>query len=201
MEQFAATEKARREFLKQLGGILGLSASASILSMASLNSALAFTRSKEIVAGKLLSIAQMQTLAHVCQTIIPKTDTPGAADLDCHGFIDHQLVAIYGQDKQKEAQKLIDAIDDIASRRFKTAFSQLNGTQQQVCLENIENGKWSNRELIQAFKELKYLNAFGYFTSKVGATQVLTYQPVPGAYIPSIPVTANTTNYGSLAFY
>lgn len=201
MKSIAIKGNSRRDFLKQLGGILGAGASASLLSVASINSALAYNREKNVSEGRLFSSTQLQTLADICQTIIPQTDTPGAADLDCHGFIDHQLMTIYPKDKQNAAIELIDTIDDISQKHLNHKFSKLSVAQQQKCLEQIESGEWADKATINSFKELKYLNAFGYFTSEVGATQVLTYLPVPGGYTPSIPVTAHTKNYGSLAFY
>ena len=194
---------ARRQFLSTLAKVLGAGASASVLSVSGLNAALAYERASNSVTQetKVFSKQQLQTLASICETIIPKTDTPSAAELDCHGFIDNQLNAVHSLKEQQAAIELVGTIDQTAKDKLGQPFVLLPPEKQQQCLIAIEKGKWSNKATIKAFKQLKYLNAFGYFTSEVGATQVLTYMPVPGGYSGSIPVTEHTKNYGSLAFF
>jgi len=195
--------QSRRDFLQTLTKALGTSVFASTLSLTTLNVALAYQRQQfyKLEDGKLFSRAQLETLGHICQTIIPTTDTPGAGEIDCHGFIDHQLFAVHSKAHQMQALALIDTIDAVSITHLKKPFALLIKTQQTSCLINIETGKWANSDTVFQFKQLKYLNAFGYFTSEVGATQVLNYQPVPGGYTPSVPVTAQTTNHGALSFY
>lgn len=191
--------QSRREFITKLGAIMGVGALSTISPLA-VNSAFAYERSatKVISAGKLFSEHQMKVLASVCQTIIPKTDTPGAADLDCHGFIDHQLLAVHPKDDQQNAVAVIDDIDAASQAKYKKSFFNVSSEQQTELLVALEK---EGSENSGRFKQIKYLNAFGYFTSDIGATQVLNYQPVPGGYVGSIPMTENTKNYGSLAYY
>lgn len=191
--------QSRREFITKLGAIMGIGALSTISPLA-VNNALAYARSTSNVvsAGKLFSLHQMKVLASVCQTIIPKTDTPGAADLDCHGFIDHQLLAVHPKEDQKNAITLVDAIDKSSQSKFKKSFFEVSSAQQVELLVALEK---EGSENSGRFKHLKYLNAFGYFTSDIGATQVLSYQPVPGGFVGSVPMTPTTKNSGSLAYY
>lgn len=191
----------RRTFLKTLTKVIGASAGASVLTLTSLNTALAYERSNTLSAGKLFSLEQMKTLASICQITIPKTDTPGAADLDCHGFIEHQLLHVFDKPEQVKTVSLVIEVDATAQRKMSKRFIELSSAQQQQCLLQMETGNWANHETIQQLKQLKSLIVFGYFTSEIGATQVLVYQPVPGGYKGSIPLTPDTKNYGSLAFY
>ena len=191
--------QSRREFITKLGAIMGIGALSTISPLA-VNNAFAYKRSLTTVkrAGKLFSEHQMKVLASVCQAIIPKTDTPGAGDLDCHGFIDHQLLAVHSKQEQQEVVSVVDVIDSSSQSKFNKSFIDISSEQQAEILISIEQQGSVNS---QRFKQLKSLNAFGYFTSDVGATQVLNYQPVPGGYVASIPMTENTKNYGSLAYY
>ena len=162
------SQNDRRRFLKTLTMVIGTGASASlstsfsanatanVLSMANLNTALTYDRAPEssIDHGQLFSQKQMELLATVCQTIIPKTDTPGAGDLDCHGFIDHQLIAVHNQQEQLQAIRLIDKIEDVAHDKYDAPFTRLTQTQQYQCLTNIESGDWSDDTTVKAFKGL-----------------------------------------------
>ncbi|WP_394173585.1 gluconate 2-dehydrogenase subunit 3 family protein [Thalassotalea litorea] len=196
-------EQERRRFIANLTRILGSGAALITINATHVSAALAYQRSlnSSLRAGALLNLEQMQILHDVCQTIIPKTDTPGAADLDCHGFIDHQLSVVHTAAQQRAVIAVLRSIHTISNAQFKLSFTGLNDTQKQQCLENIERGKWGDTKLIENFKFLKSLTAFGYFTSEIGATKVLNYQPVPGGYRGSIPFTNETRNYGSHARY
>ena len=39
---------------------------------------------------------------------------------------------------------------------------------------------------------LKELTLHGYFTSEIGATKALNYDPIPGVWIPDLPIDENT---------
>ena len=53
----------------------------------------------------------------------------------------------------------------------------------------------------QAFKALKSLLVFGFFTTEVGATQALNYQAVPGGFKGSVSYSSLKKSWGSLAYY
>jgi len=42
------------------------------------------------------------------------------------------------------------------------------------------------------FNTLKGLTIGGYFTSEIGATQALAFDPIPGGWIPDMLIDANT---------
>ncbi|QDP00182.1 gluconate 2-dehydrogenase subunit 3 family protein [Thalassotalea sp. PS06] len=191
----------RRQFLNGVTRALGAGAALIIVNGASLSSAFAYQRNVDNRKSKLLNRAQLQTLAQICQTIIPKTDTPGAADLDCHGFIDHQLQVVYGKSQQQAIVEVLGGVEEYCYGQYQLSFTQLQPLQQTECLQDLERGAWGEAQIQEQFAFLKSLNAFAYFTSEVGATQVLNYQAVPGGYQGSIPFTADTKNYGSRAFY
>ena len=197
------TQIDKRKFLSVVGRLIGVGVASSVVTMTGLNTALAYERrfEGEIKAGLLFNEQQMQVLAQVCQVILPKTDSPGGADLDCHGFIDHQLKAVFGRKEQVAAIALIDEIERLSIEHFASSFSQLSAEEQTSLLVDFELGKWTNSQQVREFKQLKQLTVFGYFTTKVGATQVLNYQPIPGGFKGSIPCTEETKNYGSLGFY
>ncbi len=196
-------DKDKRRFISNLKSIMGASVAIGLINTVGLNSALAFERitHASISKGKLFTYEEMVVLASVVQTIIPKTDTAGAADVNCHGFIDHQLSVVHTKAEQEAIKRVIAAIEQRSNEHFKITFSALSPQKKITCLTNIETGKWADQKLISEFKVLKSLNAFGYFTSEIGATQVLDYQAIPGGYRGSVKVTGNVKNPGLLAFY
>ena len=85
----------RRTFLKGLSVALGSTVAANVMAGDKLAMALAYHGSASDKAANLFSPAQRKTLFAVCDAILPKTDTPSATQVDCHGFVEHQLVHCY----------------------------------------------------------------------------------------------------------
>jgi hypothetical protein len=198
------TQQSKRQFLRNLAGLIGASAVVQLTSGNALAEAFSYKANTDSAkqAGKVFSQYQMKTLANICAVVLPKTDTPSASELDVHGFIDHQLAVCYDKKQQQQAIDIIDEIDQKSQQHFSTVFTQLpfeQKTQLLVALEERNLGFSSISK--QQFKALKSLLVFGYFTTEVGATQALSYQAIPGGFKGSIPYNSVGKSYGSLAYY
>ncbi|MBT0584983.1 gluconate 2-dehydrogenase subunit 3 family protein [Alteromonas oceanisediminis] len=191
----------RRHFIKRLSSIVGGSSAIALAGTSQV--ALAYSPRKDSAsqAGKVLSKAQMKTLSGVCAAVLPRTDTPSAADLDCHGFIDHQLAACYEASEHQAVRASLDAIDAYAQKHSQRAFHTLVNAERQAILRKIEKRNGFSEVQKAQFTFVKELLLFGYFTSEVGATEALAYQAVPGGYKGSTPVTEDTKAWGSMNYY
>lgn len=200
---FKSDNQSRRQFIQQLGAVMGAGAAASLLTASSVQAAFAYQRSDgaKIAAGRLFSQTQMQLLAQICDAILPKTQTPSGSEVDCHGFVDNQLMACHSEAEQQAAIHALQEIAQHCKQIHQTAFAHLTNQQQQALLIQIETAQNGSSTSKDDFKRLKALIVFGYFTSEPGATQALTYQMIPGGYKGSIPATADTKAWGSLAYY
>lgn len=184
---------SRRDLLQGLGAILGSAAVAQVAGAAdALEVALAYRAAGDTLAadGRVFSREQLGVLREVCAQVIPATDTPGAAELDVHGFIDNQLFCCHGEAEQSEARAVMDALDRESRARHGAGFVEQDGARRLGLLKDLEQptgGFGANDK--QAFKLLKNLIVFGYFTTEVGATQELAYDPIPGGFKGSIPYT------------
>lgn len=133
-------------------------------------------------------------VSQVAEIIIPKTDTPGAKEVGVPGFIDQMLKEVYVKEDQERFTQGLLAFDDGAKKAYGDAFIDLKDAQQNEYVKKVHADAISaekntkpapKRPFILMMKELTML---GYFTSEVGATQVLQYDPVPGAYKGCIPL-------------
>ncbi len=203
-EQLILKAPDKRRFLQGLAAVLGSATVSGLCAGSALANALTYQAKPDSsnCDGVLFSQSQMKTLAAICQTVIPKTDTPSAAELDVHGFIDHQLVACYSKSQQQQAKQLIDTIDSQSVKRVQKVFYQLSTEQQTELLADLENQfNGFSQQASEQFSKLKALMVFGYFTTEVGATQALSYQAVPGGFKGVIPYQSVGKAYGSLGFY
>jgi gluconate 2-dehydrogenase gamma chain len=187
----------RREALKQAALLMGGTLCAcSILGI-----------EKGYCAGASLSTArrtsvftapQLEVVSRVAEIIIPRTDTPGAIDVGVPQFIDLMLNDVYTQKDRDRYQAGLADLEAAAQSEGGTGFVALASTQQLALVRRFHQAAVAEerqrprgpddhpqRPFILLTKELTLL---GFFTSQVGATQVLQYAAVPGSLHSCIPI-------------
>lgn len=193
----------KRRLVFGLSALMGLSTASELLGGKALSVAMAYEADDGLTKrkGKIFSSQEMATLKEVCQTVIPKTETAGAGDVDVHGFIDNQLFHCFGTREQKQIGKLLRDIDSVAEETDKMLFVDLPSDKKLSLLDRLDRGVLPFSSSQKAvFRSLKPLIVFGYYTSEVGATKELTYLAFPGEYKGSIPYKSVGSAWGSIAF-
>jgi gluconate 2-dehydrogenase gamma chain len=181
----------RREALKRTAWIMG-----GAISAPAIMGVLKGCKAKPTIDWKpvFLSSDQGVLVTQVAEIIIPKTDTPGAKDVGVPGFIDSMLKDVYSKKDQDEFLNGLKAFDDDAKKEYGDPFVELDAEQQSAFVKKIhdaaiEKNKNTTPEPKPPFiLSMKELTVLGFFTSEPGATQVLQYNPVPGAYKGCIPL-------------
>ncbi|MBS1680169.1 MAG: gluconate 2-dehydrogenase subunit 3 family protein [Bacteroidetes bacterium] len=136
---------------------------------------------------------QARLVSEVAEIILPKTDTPGAKEVGVPNFIDRMIADCYDEKDQKTFLKGLTAFDEGTKKMYGDRFIYCEPEQQQAYVlqthqnaVNLAKGdKKAQRPFILKLKELAML---GYFLSEPGATQVLQYNQVPGAYHGCMPL-------------
>jgi hypothetical protein len=133
-----------------------------------------------------LSPAQASIAAAIVDRIIPRTDTPGAADVGVPAFLDR----LYGEFmSDAERQLLIKGLTDVesaAKSTQKASFSSLPADRQDEVLRSIAQAEEGREQ--GSFALLRSVTVLGYFTSEQVGRNVLHYDPVPGRYEACIPI-------------
>ncbi len=136
---------------------------------------------------------QGRLVMEVAEIIIPKTDTPGAKDVGVPGFIDTMLKECYKKEDQDRFLEGLTAFDESAKTAYGDSFIYCNPEQQVELVKKTHDAAVAeakeNREAKRPFILMtKELTLLGFFTSEPGATQVLQYEAVPGAYKGCLPL-------------
>ena len=141
------------------------------------------------LGARVLDAADLDTVAHAAERILPRTESPGAIDAGVPDFI-HRVVADWYSDEERAI--FIDglrALDRDARARFGTAFADASETQQIALLTALEAAgppqsgvPAGGAGTAPFFAKLKELTVLGYYTSEVAANAELVYRPVPGEY-------------------
>lgn len=134
-----------------------------------------------------LSQDEVDMLAEICETILPKTDTPGAKDALCHRYIDEMLTHFYTQEEKDYYKESLKAFNDKSKDKFSKAFVALNVNEREEVLGMLaaeaKEYKDETGKKPHIFKAVQSATVSGYFTSEAGAKGGLCqFLPVPGPY-------------------
>ncbi|CAH0141961.1 gluconate 2-dehydrogenase subunit 3 family protein [Stenotrophomonas lactitubi] len=152
------------------------------------------------------SDADVGTLDEIAETILPRTKTPGAKDAGAGAFMATFVSDCYTARQQATFRAGLADIDKRAGGRFVSLAPQartellrtLDAEARKHAVEVTETGTAEEGEAMpHYFTMIKQLAIFGFFTSKVGATEVLQYVAVPGRYDGDLAYTPGTPAWGT----
>jgi len=173
----------RRNFLGALAGLLGVAALPA--------GALAAP------AAPALSKERMQLIAAVAESYIPRTDTPGAADVGVPGLFAAMLANWAAPDTKTAFLGRLDAIDAAARAEAGKPFAKLTAKQRNAVLKAYDAANFAAPD----YKRMRDLFVILYYNSEPGATVELRYEHAPGPFEPSIPMTAQTRAWAGMSFF
>jgi len=146
-------------------------------------------------------------LAELAETIIPRTDSPGAKEAKVEEAI---LVFLKDCTDRKALNNFLDGLEDIeayAKSNFQKGFVACDAQQKAQILAYFEKkGKQSNGFFgkIQKkvfgksfFDTLKEYTVRGYCTSMTGATQGLSYLFIPGKRLSCVDISPNQKSWAT----
>lgn len=133
---------------------------------------------------------QARLLDVLAELIIPATDTPGAREAGVPQFIDRAVGDYYEKSQVDQLLGGLARMDADARAAHGDSFVALAPEKQVALLTVYDQEAGIAREQGQShfFPALEDMVTVGYFTSEVGATQALKYDPVPGAYHGCVPL-------------
>ncbi len=184
----------RREVLKATSLFVGYALTAGTAS-AILNGCKADTSTGW--KPKSFSADEDNLMAEVCESILPKTDTPGAKDAMCHRWIDEYVSVFKTEDEIKHLKEGLKAFDSHAKSKYSKAFVSLNPTEKEeilaILFKESKDYKDATGKKPHIFNFMRENTISGYFTSEVGAKGGLCdFSPVPGPYQGCLPYTATS---------
>lgn len=201
----------RREALTRIAGLMGGTLSASaLLALDKVYAAGNGVVHDDLLSGhgaaesqtsstqpSALNATQKAIVSGVVDIMIPRTDTPGALDVGVPAFIDLMLREVYLPEDRDRYLAGLGEFDAAASSEHGQTFVALELPQRVALVRKFHDDALGEerrvrgthahlqRPFILMTKELTLLS---FFTSQVGATQVLQYIAVPGGYHGCIPL-------------
>ena len=131
-------------------------------------------------------------IAALAETIIPRTDTPGAKDCKVEDFIIRMIKDCADRKTQNKFIDGLKSLKEYSVNNYNKEYQSCSENQQSLILAHFEKGYNESPGIIGKIKRRYTGNSFfytlkgytveGYCTSQPGATMGLTYIAVPGRY-------------------
>jgi gluconate 2-dehydrogenase gamma chain len=181
----------RREALRRtallMGGVVSAPAIMGVLKGCTAKPGLDFK-------PEFLNADQATVISQISEIIIPRTDTPGAKDAGVPSFIDQMLKEVYSKEDQDRFTSGLTAFNEQARTEYGEDFADLDEEDQTAFVKKAHDEAIKAEKTIKPVPTrpfilmMKEMTMLGFFTSEPGATQVLQYVPVPGAYKGCVPL-------------
>ena len=164
-----------------------------------------------------LNATDFALLSAVAETIIPRTDTPGAIDARVPAGFDALLAEWASPQRRDSLAQILRDIDAYARAQEGTGFAHLSSVRQKrlltvydaEALKPVPPPPLANAS-VQAtasatvanplYASLKELIVILYYLSEPALTHELSYIHAPGEWQPSVPVTSETRPAGGGIF-
>lgn len=149
----------------------------------------------------------------MAETLIPRTDTPGAKDVGVPKFLE----LLYDQWMAQTERALFDAGLDEADKRARdghgNTFAAVDAAVQKSVLEAMEEQQgdhdwfeFGGETAAKAGADIPFMALFkeitvtGFFMSEIGAQQALRYDPMPGRFDGDTDLTSNESSWAAVPF-
>ncbi|NNE76079.1 MAG: gluconate 2-dehydrogenase subunit 3 family protein [Pricia sp.] len=143
--------------------------------------------------------SEANLISTLVDTILPRTDTPGALDVKVDMFLDKVAANIYDDAGQQQLKIGIAQFNADSEKDFGKEFVDLSEDDRKKMLQKAEktSGKYNpdvwgtavgKQEPIGFYRSLKSMALWAYFSSEEIGKNVTVYDPIPGAYKGCIPL-------------
>lgn len=150
---------------------------------------------------------QGSVIGELAETILPKTQTPGAKDLNIDKFIDRMIKEVFSTEDQQLFLKGMDKFEKECKAINGRSFIKCSPDQRNDLLKKMEQESAKTPPSVWGialkdsgpmpfYRQAKELTLLGYFTSEQVGKKILVYDPVPGVYAGDVPL----SNVGNTSF-
>jgi len=169
----------RRTAIRNLALVLG---SAAILPACTEHSPVAHFKHFDV------NIDQQSLVAGIAETIIPKTTSPGATDLNLDKFIWLMVDDCSKKADQQSFLKGLREFNDLTKKMYSKSFADCSKAEKTAILKSFDKNKTYSKDLLGFYNTVHGLTVYGYTESQYFMTKEIVYELIPGRYNAHFPV-------------
>ncbi|MCX6205342.1 MAG: gluconate 2-dehydrogenase subunit 3 family protein [Bacteroidetes bacterium] len=129
-----------------------------------------------------VSPEQEAAFASLLATIIPETDTPGAASMHADLFAWKMLDDCSPKSEQDKILKGLNELNLTSQTKFGQFFNRLTEDQRIQIVTDLESNKDKSNSLVAFYRQSKGLALHAYTSSEFYLTKVQVYEQIPGRF-------------------
>ncbi len=174
--------KTRRELLRELIISVG-----GITALAACGDAPVVVATATGEAGRFHTPEEMELMARLAELIIPRTETPGAIDVNVPGYIDGLMADWAGEETRAAHRRALAEI----RRRLSAdgGFLALDDSEAEILLAELDRAAFAEAAgELGGYRTFKGYVTRSYFATEDGAREELQWVAVPGRWDPDVLV-------------
>ena len=148
------------------------------------------SKASAILRNFSITADQEELLAELAETIIPKTNTPGAKDISAHLFTLKMMDDCRSKEDQDKFVKGLQAFEAQAKTVTGKPFLRATADERDTYLKGIDGRKDAENPAAFFYSSVKRYVIQAYSGSEYFLTKVQPYELVPGRYHGCVPVKA-----------
>jgi hypothetical protein len=147
-------------------------------------------KSKPDIVLKNINVSgdQQKMLTDLAEIIIPKTSSPGAADLSTHQFALMMVDDCYDPELRSKFEKGIAEFESLSKNNFGNSFIKCSGEQKEKLINTMENQKDAAGGAAFFYNNFKKLAIQSFTSSQYYLTKIHVYELVPGRFHGCVPL-------------
>jgi len=199
----------RREALKNTGLFVGLGLASGAITSAMFQSCKeAQKMATDVWSPQFIPANLVEMVAEITETILPRTETPGAKDVNVHQFLDTAWNLFYKPEEKAHIKEGLLAFNGTCESATGKSFVDLDAAERLAYLQKVEADAKTGRgdtfwgipeekegeaskpirqepavepiKLQPFWNYVKGNTLYAYFNSEEVGENVLTYDPIPG---------------------
>jgi hypothetical protein len=127
-------------------------------------------------------------LAELSETILPKTDSPGAKDLSAHLFALKMVDDCFTTPNQEKYVRGMKAFEGFVMKKTGKSFSESSPSEKQAIVAGLDKQKPDSDDISFFYQSTKKLTIQAYTTCEYYLTKIRGYKMIPGRYQGCIPL-------------
>ena len=138
--------------------------------------------------GRFYPDREMVLVSRISDLIIPRTETPGALDVNVPGYLDGLMVDWANDETRRSHLQALVQIGRDLDERAGGNFAASDQATAERALTELDAEAFSEHSDLGGYRRLKGFISSFYFSSEGGAVEELKWVAVPGRWDPAVKV-------------
>ncbi len=139
-------------------------------------------------AGRFYTAAEMSFLSSISDMIIPRTETPGAVDVNVPGYMDALMTDWANDETRNSHRQALSRIENELDRLVGGRFVETEESRATSVLSELDAAVFDGSKDLDGYRSVKGYISRSYFATEGGAVEELKWVSVPGRWDPSVDI-------------